>query len=162
MPGRCAFDGWVSTDIHSGGHRARSDAPVRTASAIFYPVGFHSIPSVGGFLFVLGHSLARRLQPLHLLPCSPASPLQARFFFSHAFDVSLQHVRTHIFSLIIAIIAPPLIRLHADCADRELDLESGVHGTSSRTPALLPLRPEHGSEASCLGVFRGTYIHSSE
>jgi hypothetical protein len=47
--------------------------------------------------------------------------LLARFafaspFFSHAFDVSLQHVRTHIFSLMIAIFASSLIRLHADFA----------------------------------------------
>ena len=90
----------MSTDMSSlpGGHRERSGTPVRTASTRLLPRTIPFYPArLGGFLFVLGHSLARRLRSLHLLPCSACFAFQKKkvlfLLFSRAFDVSLQHVR---------------------------------------------------------------------
>ena len=78
----------MSTDMSSlpGGHRERSGTPVRTASTRLLPRTIPFYPArLGGFLFVLGHSLARRLRSLHLLPCSARFAFERKSPFSFIF-----------------------------------------------------------------------------
>ncbi|KAH9985651.1 hypothetical protein BJV74DRAFT_886215 [Russula compacta] len=89
--------------------------PVRLL-LLFYPVGFHSVP-LGR---ILAHSGSFSYPPI---AASASTPLLARLpckSLTHALDVSLQHIAQ------IAL----------------WDFESGIHGTSSRTPHFSPrVRP---------------------
>ena len=82
----------MSTDMSSlpGRHRERSGTPVRTASTRLLPRTIPFYPArLGGFLNVLGHSLARRLRSLHLLPCSARFTFEKKESFFFYFHVRL-------------------------------------------------------------------------